>query len=493
LTPEENSRLTDLEFQIGRFDVQIATTADVVVHADLTSRRNAAATELARLHEQYRAEWPKYRQATEVTQAKADDLPSLLGTDSAFLSFVQDGARTLLLWATSTGERGKLFLPDFPHLGETMDAYRSALSKVDGVDGLRYPPPGTPRQLIWQLADHSFRMQPSEAGRIEGATLVRDIDQIRTAISDWMLSSLPDTLLAKRMWIISPDGPLSVLPFDTLVLKGKHLIEGHDIALIHSLSVLRLAHDRAKAYAEVNRMPMLAIGNPVYQKDSGSIAMAPVEPKRGIDVLRTTGTVRALSWPDLPGSAEELAALGRIFGLQAGTNLFQGPAASEHTVRQLRASHQLERFRFVVFSTHGYLDQQNPDLSGIVLSQVQLEDMSDGFLRAAELASYEFRSDLIVISACETGLGTWVSGEGILGLPFALYVGGNNSTLMTLWPIFDGSTADFIERFFKKVRDGITFVQALSLTKREFARGDAGKARMAPAVWAPFVMYGGIN
>jgi CHAT domain-containing protein/tetratricopeptide (TPR) repeat protein len=493
LTPAEEGKLFDLEFQIGRLDGQIAATADVVVRADLTSRRNAIAAELAQLNARFRSERPKYRQATEVTQATADDLPQLLTKDSAFLSFVQDDSRTLVLWATDSGQRGVLFLPEFPHLAETIEAYRMALSKTDGVDGLRYPPPGISRQLIWRLADRSFRLQTVEAGAIEGATPVRDLDEIRLALSDWIFGSLPGTVQARRTWIISPDGPLAILPFDTLTLNGKVVIEEHDVALIHSLSVLRLTQDRARAYATTDRVPMLAIGDPVYQQDANPVDVAPgVGPKRGIDTLRAANPDKTPTWPNLPGTAQELTALGRLFDLRSGSNLFQGPAASVRTVAQLRQGRELERFRFVVFATHGYLDRQNPDLSGIVLSQVQLDEMNDGYLRAAELASYEFRSDLIVISACETGLGTWVSGEGILGLPFALYVGGNNTTMMTLWPIFDGSTADFIERFFRKVQAGTPFVEALSQTKREFAGGDAGMDRVPPAVWAPFVMYGGL-
>ena len=336
-------------------------------------------------------------------------------------------------------------------------------------------------------------MQPFNAGPVEGASLIRDLDQMQSLISEWLLGSLPEILLSKRTWIISPDGPLSVLPFETLIYKGTPLIENHDIASIHSLSVLRLAHDRARSYREIDRLPLLAIGNPVYQQDSDRSTTPALEPKRGLDVLRAASSKSPEPWRNLPGSAQELAALGKLFELRDGLNLFQGAAASEATVRRLRANRELDRYRFVVFATHGYLDRQNPDLSGIVLSQQGLDDVNDGYLRAAELAGYQFRSDLIVISACETGLGTWVSGEGILGLPFALYVGGNNSTLMTLWPIFDGSTADFIERFFRKVRDGSTFIQALSQTKREFARGDAGKERTSPAVWAPFVLYGAVN
>jgi CHAT domain-containing protein len=78
-----------------------------------------------------------------------------------------------------------------------------------------------------------------------------------------------------------------------------------------------------------------------------------------------------------------------------------------------------------------------------------------------------------------------------LGLPFALFAAGNANTVLTLWQIFDGSTAEFTERFFGKIKAGVSMALALSATKREFICGDAGQERRSPAYWAPFVLYGG--
>jgi CHAT domain-containing protein len=62
------------------------------------------------------------------------------------------------------------------------------------------------------------------------------------------------------------------------------------------------------------------------------------------------------------------------------------------------------------------------------------------------VTAFDFRSGLILISACETGVGAWVSGEGVLGIPFALFAAGNGNTILTLWPIYDGSTSEFTNR-----------------------------------------------
>jgi len=97
------------------------------------------------------------------------------------------------------------------------------------------------------------------------------------------------------------------------------------------------------------------------------------------------------------------------------------------------------------------------------------------------------RSDLMVLSACESGLGKNMRGEGVMGLPYALYVAGNKNTLMTLWKVLDDSTAEFSERFFTKLKRGMDQVEALTETKREFLQSDKYKR---PLFWAPFVLYG---
>ena len=108
-------------------------------------------------------------------------------------------------------------------------------------------------------------------------------------------------------------------------------------------------------------------------------------------------------------------------------------------------------------------------------------------MTASEWPAYELRSDLIVLSACETALGKVVQGEGVMGLPYALYVAGNRNTLLSLWPVVDESTATFMTRLFAQLGAGKSQVQALSDTKREFL---AGGKYAAPVFWAPFVLYG---
>jgi CHAT domain-containing protein/tetratricopeptide (TPR) repeat protein len=486
LSETDRAALSDLEFKIAALDGRIPSVSDVAQRSDMEAQRNGLGADFATLDGTLRSKYPLYREAVDFKLANAKDAVSLLPQDGVILDFVQGDPDLLLLWIDGKGRRGTVIFPPYANLATTLEAYRAALARPDGVAGLRYPPPGTPRKLVWKLKDGSFRMQSAESGAVDDAKLVGDIEEIRQGLSSWFSKALPTEVLKARRWYVSPDGPLALIPLDTLRADGSFLIETHDISSIQSISLMSLSRERLKRYAQSNRSTMLAIGNPTY-----AVGPPPEKSSSGIDALRgpTEGEAGRLTWPNLPGSEKELSDLASLFDLKTGEDLFSGSDASEATIRRLQNDGGLQRYRYVVFSTHGYLDQQNPELSGIVLSQTGLGANEDGYLRASELSAFDFRSDLVFISACETGVGKWVSGEGILGLPFALYAGGNASTILTLWPVLDGSTSEFVVRFFRKLKDGRPPGIALSETKREFIlETDAAKRR--PVVWAPFVYYG---
>jgi CHAT domain-containing protein len=114
--------------------------------------------------------------------------------------------------------------------------------------------------------------------------------------------------------------------------------------------------------------------------------------------------------------------------------------------------------------------------------------LQTSYVTAGEWPGYDLKSDLMILSACETGLGSVVGGEGVMGLPYALYVAGNKNTVLTLWSIYDKVTAEFITSFFAKLKVGRGQVEALTATKREFI--NKGGKYANPKYWAAFVLYG---
>ena len=140
----------------------------------------------------------------------------------------------------------------------------------------------------------------------------------------------------------------------------------------------------------------------------------------------------------------------------------------------------------MLFSTHGAL-AADPSLSSLVLSQVNLDPTTDGYVTASEWERYSLRSELVVLSACDTGVGKAAAGGGLMGLPFAQVAAGNQNALVTLWPVADAATAECMTRFFKRLTEGQAQARALAAVKREFIDHPPYSH---PRFWAGFVLCG---
>ena len=149
----------------------------------------------------------------------------------------------------------------------------------------------------------------------------------------------------------------------------------------------------------------------------------------------------------------------------------------------------LSKYKYILFATHGLFVPKKPELSSIVLSQELVDENYDGYVTISELFSYHLNSDLIYLSACESGRGDYQTGEGIVGLPYALTIAGNKDTVMSLWKIDDEAATKFATVFFTKLRDGKSELQALNETKREFL-SDSNPKLNNPSAWAAFLLYG---
>jgi CHAT domain-containing protein len=139
----------------------------------------------------------------------------------------------------------------------------------------------------------------------------------------------------------------------------------------------------------------------------------------------------------------------------------------------------------VHFSTHGYLNEARPKFSGLVLSLPRSELQEDGLLSAYEIFNLKLNADLVVLSACETGLGKEVKGEGLMSLTRAFMYAGTPSVVVSLWNVNDQSAADLMIRFYRNLQTGMTKGEALRQAQLETIRDNG-----FPFFWAPFVLIG---
>jgi CHAT domain-containing protein len=149
----------------------------------------------------------------------------------------------------------------------------------------------------------------------------------------------------------------------------------------------------------------------------------------------------------------------------------------------------LREYRIVHIATHGILNGIHPELSGLVLSMVDEKgDAQDGFLQLHEIYNLNLAADLVVLSACETGLGKNVTGEGVVGLTRGFMYAGSPRVIVSLWNVNDLATAELMQRFYRgMLTDRLPASKALQLSQVSMSKDSRWSA---PYYWAGFVLYG---
>lgn len=175
--------------------------------------------------------------------------------------------------------------------------------------------------------------------------------------------------------------------------------------------------------------------------------------------------------------------IGGLFS-PASRKIYLGSNATESSVKL----EKLTEYKRLHFATHAVLDEQTPARSGIVLSLVNT-GKEDGILRASEIFNLELDADLVVLSACQTGLGKLIRGEGMVGLTRAFLYAGSSRVLVSLWQVNDLATAEFMTIFYQKMKLG--HPPSLAHREAKLAMIHSGApAYQHPFFWTPFVLVG---
>ncbi|HSK78849.1 MAG TPA: tetratricopeptide repeat protein, partial [Thermoanaerobaculia bacterium] len=301
--------------------------------------------------------------------------------------------------------------------------------------------------------------------------------------------------------LIIPDGILHLLPWSTLMAKPSYVTYTDGLKYfaewkpIHiALSVTLFAElsrtRREKDFVTYTRPELAVFGDPHI----------PEPLVNNPEDLRETHNEsdpkdRSLYLERLPATRIEAQTIASLF---SGARLFLGKEATEEHARTLPHG-----TRIVHFATHGILDQQFPLNSSMVLSAQELQENGEvnGLLQAWEIFEHiHLDADLVVLSACETGLGKEMGGEGLIGLTRAFHYAGARSVMASLWKISDRTTAELMVRFYRHLKEGKPKDEALRAAQMELIRGpiqvtnEKGEVEeidaSAPYYWAAFQIYG---
>jgi CHAT domain-containing protein len=371
---------------------------------------------------------------------------------------------------------------------------RSFLWAVTRDSLTAYELPG--RYLIEEAAQKLYRQlrSPAQAGSVERGLAPDKGDQPAdvenesylteaSALSRILLGPVAGQLGTRRLLIVG-QGALQYVPFEALPTPSSldargepiPLMAHHVIEYLPSASVLESLRREAASRKPASKT-IAVFADPVFETDDTRIPAPAAE-------QRSPSTVEEVATPRLIGTLKEAEAI--MASAPAGQGMM---ALGFKANRDVALSGELSKYRIIHFATHGLIDTEHPELSGLILSLVDEHGRArNGMLRLSDIYNMRLSADLVVLSACQTGLGQGVRGEGLVGLTRGFMYAGSKSVVASLWKVDDMATAALMGNFYEgMLRDGLTPAAALRAAKMKMWRQERWRH---PYYWAGFIVQG---
>lgn len=446
-----------LEYRNSTFDEKKIDQLSVML--------NYADEERLNLQRKIRSLYPNYDDLQNSSIAKLDQVQQLLDDQTALLEYSL-GEKYSFLFIVTKQKSYIVSLANEVKITEYVQKLRAAISKPNRAALANY--------LVTAQSLYQELIQPA-AKFITGKTSL----------------------------IIVPDSSLYYLPFETLLKTESKLsntssfnpdnllINDFAISYIPSASVLVKLSTKQRSERPPKRF--LAFADPLYPQDQidNSSAESPIR-----QVMMAQGHRWQLS--RLPSSQEEVTGIAQLFPKDQ-TKLFLQKDATEENVK---SGSQLDNYQIIHFAVHGILNSEKPQFSALVFSlptekpeiknNGAISDINnapqDGLLQVHEIFNLKLNADMVVLSACETGLGKEIKGEGIVGMTRAFLYAGTSSVVTSLWKVSDTSTPNLMIDFYRRLTSqGLSKAEALRAAKLATLKKNNLRH---PYYWAPFILTG---
>ena len=322
------------------------------------------------------------------------------------------------------------------------------------------------------------------------------------SLSNILLGPVAPQISGKRLLLVT-DGALQYLPFEALpepdatktagANEPRPLILAHEIVNLPSASTLYSLRQQKLQTAAPDKL-LAVFADPVFAETDPRVTQnkhaAPSENQDKAQLVpvgiaeRDISVNDRASIPRLPSTRDESEAIMRL--VPHG----QGVVASGFNANRSRLVDEgLGRFQILHFATHGVVNTEHPELSGIILSMVnELGSPEDGFFQLHDIYNLKLSARLVVLSACSTALGKNVRGEGFIGLTRAFMYAGAQSTVASLWKVDDNATTELMRQFYDAMLNrGISPPAALRAAKEQMWEHPRWHH---PFYWAAFVIQG---
>lgn len=478
-----------------RLNLKAREKAELLAAGKQTAKQVAAASkeidklivELDGVRARIRETNPKYAALTQLPPPTLQDIQQRLLDDKSLMLEYALGAEKSYLWVVG---RAAITGYELPKRAEI----ESATKRVYELLTAQQPVPNESAAERRRRVEEAAIQYPSRAA----------------ALSDMLLGPAVHQLAGKRLLVVG-DGLLHYLPFSALPLPEparagstlrspdspspqpatRLMIEEHEIVSLPSITSALLMREEAAKRARAP-ISVAVFADPVFDAGDQRLRQArrarPAPPptsatpatQAAIETLRGGFDLRPL-----PLTLEEAEAI-KAAAPRGGVMLALGPAANRATLSKLVPG----KYRIIHFATHGILDDTHPDLSGIALSLFDEHGnaQQDGILRLHDIYNLNLSADLIVLSACSTGLGNIVRGEGVVGLTRGFMYAGAPRVVASLWRVDDLATTLLMKKFYDRMlKRGMAPPAALREAQLELLKE---KRWQSPYYWAPFVLHG---
>jgi CHAT domain-containing protein/tetratricopeptide (TPR) repeat protein len=438
-----------------------------------------------------RASSPKYAALPQPQPLGVSEIQGLLDPGTLLLEYSL-GTSHSFVWAVTHTTVSSFALPGRSEIEPAAKRLYACLARRKGATG-----------------------EATESGGTEVAGGVAGCKQAAKQLSAWLLEPVSGLAEAKRLVIVA-DGVLQYIPFGVLSdpaapnnrTHSEHvavLLDSHEIVNLPSASVLSVIRHEDEGRAPTAKLvavladpvvdsadPRVNGGGKVHASAAG-VQRARVDDTLSVDpptsqMSRSASDVRPskdiLRFERLPFTREEAASIIAMADANSGLEALDFRAS-----RATATDAALAQYRMIHFATHGLLDSEHPELSGLVFSLVdQSGRPMNGFLDLEDIYNLKLNADLVVLSACETGLGKDIKGEGLVGLTRGFMYAGTSRVVASLWKVDDVATAELMKRFYRfMLQDRLAPAAAL----REAQLRMATQKRWAdPYYWAGFVIQG---
>lgn len=392
----------------------------------------------------------------------------VMDDDSVLLEYML-GAERSYVWAVTRREIFSYELPPRAEIEAAARKFRELLTA-----------PQT--QANETLQQHEQRVGEARA----------QFPEVALSLSKMLIAPVHQHLTTKRLLIV-PDGALHFVPFQALPdpaspAGGERMPLLLNYEIVYEPSASALAYVRDGHARPAGTKSIAVFANPVFDADDSRVTTKPARNQANPDqplgpVFRDLelfdGRFRAL-----PASRDEAEAIMSFAPWGTGLKVM-GFDANRAAVTKP----ELAEYRIVHFATHGVVDYENPALSGLVLSLVDREGRpQEGFLSLNDIYNLRLSANLVVLSACNTGLGKEIKGEGLIGLTRGFMYAGAGGVAASLWKVEDDATAELMTRFYEGMfRKGLRPSAAMreaQLWMRQQRRWQE------PYFWAAFIIQG---